>query len=197
MDLKKIMMVTGALLLASFALAGGLDSRNTILLRGGGTDVEVSPSDGAFVFSHTNANMTLPGAGQWINVTFDEEPDQLTLGITHNHNNETNTTFTVQTSGIYLIEYKASFNDRAPNPTADIVTRIVNNGIEVNGSSTELDTSKQFRDVELTGAAIVELAALDKIQLQWTSTETTVSLTNHQTYSVHPTSATIIIFKRD
>ncbi len=138
----------------------------------------------AYVSAHTNKTIAVSGAGVWMNVTFDNE-ESLKQGISHTYNDATNDTFTINDDGIYEITYTMSFQDSAVVPDSHTVTRVLRNGIEVNGFTVEEDLGIQDQDKTLHHSDLVSLSSGDTIKLQFTSDDTTVSLASHLTYGTH------------
>ncbi len=147
-----------------------------------------------YLFAHTNVILPVLSSGEWVNVTFDEEVTAFKSYISHTHNDETNTTFTIQNDGIYNIDFKCVFQDSAASPNAHVITRVLKNNVEVDGSLIELDSSKQYADTIISNSNILFSGSTgDEIVLQFTSDDTTISLANHQTYGDHGDSVTVTI----
>jgi len=138
-----------------------------------------------YISAHTNDTIAVGSAGVWYNVTFDQEVSEFKKRITHTYNDDTNTTFIIQDTGIYEITYTMSFEDSAAVPTSHIVTRITKNNVELNGFTIEEDLGIQNQDSSLHHSDLVSLITGDKIVLSFTSDDTTVSLTSHLTYGIH------------
>lgn len=147
----------------------------------------------AFVFAHTNNTIQVAVAGTWYNVTFNEEAASPKLRITHTHDDDTNTTFTIVDSGYYDIHYAMSFSDSQATPSNHIVMRVVRNGVEIIGSLLEEDSTKQYSDFTISNGPIIYLNDGDEIQFQFASDATTVSLTSHRTYGEHHDTAVVKI----
>lgn len=139
----------------------------------------------SYIFAHTNKTIPVAVGGRWHNITFDEEASDPKRRITHTYNDGTNDTFTIVDSGDYEISYTTSYQDSAPAPAGHIVTRVVKNGAEIHGSSIECDTTKQASDKIVSHSLLVSLVANDEIILQFTSDDTTVSLTTDFTFGEH------------
>lgn len=139
----------------------------------------------AYISVHTNSTIAVASAGVWYNVTFDHEADEFKKRITHATNDNTNTTFTIQDTGMYELTYTMIFEDSAASPNAHIVTRVTKNDVELNGFTIEKDSTKQNSDFGLHHSDLVELSVNDKIKLSFTSDDTTVSLITHLTYGDH------------
>jgi len=138
-----------------------------------------------YLFTHTNNTIPVASAGDWYNVTFDEEEASPKYRITHTHNDATNDTFTIIDDGIYDISYSMSFADSQATPLNHIVMRVVKNGVEIEGSLLEEDSTKQYSDFTISNGAFVYLVTGDEIKFQFTSDATTVNLTSHRTYGDH------------
>jgi len=137
-----------------------------------------------YLSAHTNNTIPVASAGVWINVTFDNE-ESLKQRINHTYNDATNDTFTINDDGIYEITYTMSFQDSAVVPNSHVVTRIIKNGVEVNGFTLEEDLGIQDQDKSVHHSDLVSLSSGDIIKLQFTSDDTTVSLDTHLTYGTH------------
>jgi len=152
-------------------------------------------SDEAYLFAHTNKTLPVVSSGVWVNITFDEEITEFKKDITHSYNGITNDTFTIDEKGIYEINYHLSFEDSAASPNAHIVTRIIQNNVEIHGSLLEEDSSKQNADLIIHNSLLANCSIGDKIKFQFTSDDTTVSLTSDATYGDHKDTAVITIKK--
>ena len=151
----------------------------------------------AYVTAHTNATIAVGAAGTWYNITFNQEAAPLQSRITHAHDDDTNDTFTIQDTGIYLITYSTTYQDSAAVPApSHSVTRVTRNGVELNGFTIEQDLTKQNSDVNVHHSDLVSLTAGDGISLQFTGDETTISLTSHLTYGIHQNNGHITIERR-
>lgn len=150
----------------------------------------------AYLFAHTGSNISLTTSGAWENVTFDEE-SSLKDKINHNHNDATNDTFTITESGVYDIAFHLTFSDSAPTPTSHVEIRVIKNGAELGGSLLEEDSSRQYNDFTIGNGGLFELVANDEIKFQFTSDDTTVSMSSHATYGEHKDTAAIKIIKLD
>ena len=146
-----------------------------------------------YIFSHTNATIPVVAAGNWTNVTFDEEEYTIVQGISHTYNDATNDTFTITQDGTYEIHYELDFEDSAANPDSNVVYRIVKNGVEIKGSVWEIDLDKQDYDRVSPGFCLDDLSANDEIKLQFTSDDNTVSVQTDCTYGDHCDSAQLSI----
>ena len=146
-----------------------------------------------YISSHTNNTIAVASAGVWYNVTFDQGEDEFKKRITHTTNDNTNTTFTIQDTGIYEITYTMSFQDSAVVPTSHIVIRVTKDNVELNGFTIEEDLGIKDQDKTLHHSDLVGLVAGEKIVLSFTSDDTTVSLTSHLTYGIHKNTAHLTI----
>ena len=147
----------------------------------------------AYVSSHTNDTIPVASAGVWYNITFDQEVAEFKKRITHNFNDETNDTFTIQDTGTYEITYHLTFEDSQATPLNHVVARVIKNNVELNGFTIEVDTTKQNADLLMHHSDLAELIVGDNLSLQFTSDATTVSLTTHLTYGDHQNTGHITI----
>jgi len=158
-----------------------------------GKEVKVGIVDEtAFLFAHIGNTINITSGGVWYNVTFDEDASYKQR-INHTYDDITNDTFIITIKGNYSIHYSVSFQDTALSPDGHTVVRIILNGVEINGSLLEEDSTKQYSDYTISNGPIVGLDVGDKLKLQITSDDTTVALASHKTYGVHRDSATIKI----
>jgi len=148
----------------------------------------------AYLYTHTNATIQA-AANKWYNITFDEHPCDLKFGIDHTYNDVTNDTFTITQDGVYHIEYSATFIDTAASPSAEVGIRIIRNGVEINGSGWEKDTTKQNALGTIQHGILARLSSGDKIKMQFRADQNTVYMKDIGTLSDHDTSATIGIHK--
>jgi len=150
----------------------------------------------AYIFAHTNSTIPVAVSGVWLNVTFDEE-QSFSKDIIHNYNDETNDTFTINTDGVYDMVYHLTFQDTAPAPNGHITIRIIKNGVELDGSLLEEDSTKQYSEFTIGNGGIFDLIKGDEIKFQFTSDDTTISLFSHNTYGTHKDTAVIKIKRID
>ena len=146
----------------------------------------------AYLFAHTHNNITLSGAGTWMNVTFNRT-ESLKQRITHTYNDATNDTFTIVDTGIYDMHAHLSFEDSAATPNSNICFRFMKNGVEIPGSLREKDLDKKDWDSLVSTTVFASLTAGDEIKLQFTSDDTTVRLDSDFTYGDHQDTAVIKI----
>ena len=147
----------------------------------------------AYLFHHTDIEIPVDSAGVWMNVSFNETC-AIKEWIIHNQSSPENDTFIIQYSGLYSLDYTMSFSDSAPSPNNHILARLVKNGVEIEGSLLERDTTRQESDMIISHSGIlVELIAGDEIKMQFTSDSTTISLSSHTTYGEHKDTAMITI----
>lgn len=148
----------------------------------------------SFIFVHTDVNITSLGSGTWYNITFYDEIASPKSRITHTYDDETNHTFTIVDDGYYNLDYYLSFLDIAPAPNGHIAARVILNGVEVNGSLREQDTTKQNADTLVGhGNILMNLSAGDVLSVQFATDDTTISLASHATYGVHKDTAIVTI----
>ena len=169
-------------LLIVFVLLMGCTSKKVIMIP--------QPCPPAHLFAHTNDTLSVI-VNDWRNITFDQEQIELIVGVTHDATGRFNYSFNITDSGIYKIQYYAIFTDNSASPTADIASRVIKNGIEVNGSVFEVDATRQNAEIEMSNTIHVRIIAGDSIALQFISSDSDVSLQTHSTFGIHPDSATI------
>lgn len=149
----------------------------------------------AYIFAHVDTTIPVASGGTWYNITFNDT-DETKERITHPPTTSANDTFTIVDAGTYRITYTMSFEDSAASPDAHIVTRVVRNGVEINGSLLETDTSKQNADTLISHSTLLaKLAVNDAIKFQFTADDTTISLASHKTYGVHKDTAVITLMR--
>lgn len=151
-------------------------------------------------YAHTHKNISVDTPGEWYNVTFDSHQDaNWTQGINHIWNDSTNDTFTITVSGAYRISWMVAFEDTDQNTWANISTRIYRycchntTWYEAHGSVRERDSERFEKDMSFHNDMIYWVDEGDKIKIQFTSSDTTVSLTGSAAYGDTPSSATISI----
>jgi len=149
----------------------------------------------AYLFTHTNNTIAIASAGTWYNITFDVHSDAENSRVTHTYNDNTNDTFTIVDTGIYRIDYGISFVDSAANPKDHVAVRLIKDGVEIEGSVFEKDTTKQNAVGTLNDDILASLTAGEEVKIQFTSNATTVSLYTEGTYGTHPTTAQISFLK--
>lgn len=138
------------------------------------------------IYTHTNVNISVGTGGEWYNITFSEQEAPIKSRITHTYSDGTNDTFTIVDTGVYELLYTFSFQDLAASPAGHIVSRVIQNGIEINGSLLETDTSKQNADTLISHSSILaELTAADEIKFQFTADDTSIQMYSHATYGTH------------
>ena len=121
----------------------------------------------------------------WYNVTFNSS-----LGDVENLEILTdNRTLVIDHDGHYTIGFGMGFQDDSPSPNADVGMRLTRNGIEIPGSYIESDTTKQNADVWAEHTTHTELSAGDMINMQYISSDTDVTIQQHDTYATQPFNA--------
>ena len=145
-----------------------------------------------YVFAHTDVNISVDVAGTWYNVSFNRS-ESIKQGILHNHDDNTNDTFTIAETGIYDLHAHLSFQDSAVTPDSNIVFRFTKNDAEIIGSVREYDLDKKDWDTLGSTTVFANLNAGDEIKLQFTSDDTTVSLDSDNTYGDHKDTAVVKI----
>jgi len=150
----------------------------------------------AMIRTASNSTMAVLVGSEWVNITFDKKQTTLQKNVGHTYNDDTNTTFTIQDSGIYAISYTMLFEDSALNPDAHVGMRLVKDGVQVKGSYGEFDTSKKDEYIFKDHSFLATLTAGDEIQVQFTSDDTTVSLKPHATFEAGGGSSAQINFHK-
>lgn len=150
-----------------------------------------------YIFAHDNMTVLVLAANEWTNVSFSQEEIELKLGILHNHTDTTNTTFTINVSGIYYLSFNMDLIDISPSASdIDVAGRFIYvNGSEIIGSIFETDITKQQVETELSHELLARLHAGDQILLQFTANDGDVEISTHGTFGEHPDSVTMIIEK--
>ena len=150
-----------------------------------------------YLFSHTNENISVLGAGTWTNITFSEEATAIMSGISHTYNDNSNQTFTMQKSGIYEVDYDLDVEDLSGASTdVDVAGRLIyTNGTEVSGSVFETDVTKKGISTEVSHDFLVSVQAGDSFIAQFTASDGDVRVSTHGSFGDHPESATITIKK--
>ena len=150
-----------------------------------------------YIFPHTNRTIPLVSANVWANITFDQEATAIKKGIGHTFNDNTNYTFTINTAGIYEIDFDFDAIDVSGSSTdIDIAGRVIYvNGTEITGSVFETDITKKDIEVELSHHMMARFESGDIIVFQFIATDVDVQLSTHGNFGDHPDSATIKILK--
>jgi len=121
----------------------------------------------------------------WYNITFNAS-----LGDVENLEILTdNRTLVIDHDGHYTIGFGMGFQDDSLFPNADVSMRLTRNGIEIPGSYIESDTTKQNADVWAEHTTHVELSEGDMINMQYISSDTDVTIEQHDTYATQPFNA--------
>ena len=156
----------------------------------------------AYISLHTAVNMSA-SVGNWINITLDEAANVKKL-INHDNVGLLNTSINITISGIYLIEYFATFEDSAASPSSSAAVRVVVYDselftfTEIPGSLKENDMTKQNSDIEISDAVMVEIDVTPTtLFIQFISDTSTVSLKSHNLFGVHPSTLVVDIFRID
>ncbi|HEC66679.1 MAG TPA: hypothetical protein ENI23_15490 [bacterium] len=155
------------------------------------------PIETAYIFSHTNETIELPGAEVWKNISFAQEKTALKRNIDHTHDDRTNDTFTIRKDGIYDLGFNFDVIDTSASSTdVDVAGRaIYGNSSEIPGSVFETDITKKQIEVELSHEFLAELRAGDEVVFQFIATDGDVELSTHGTFGDHPDSGSIVIKK--
>jgi hypothetical protein len=89
----------------------------------------------------------------------------------------------VQQTGHYFAQFELQFQDGSPAPNSDIGVRITQNGVAVDGSYSEIDTTIQDSDVQVETFTYIEASANDVLCLEWISNDIDVSLFSDSTFN--------------
>ena len=116
--------------------------------------------------------------GQWYNLTFNNSFTDLSY-----LNFEDNRTIVIDHDGHYTINFGMGFKDSASSPNANVGMRVTINGVEIVGSYIEQDTKKQNSDIWSEHVTHTELSAGDKLNMQYISDDTTVTIEQDDTYA--------------
>ena len=150
-----------------------------------------------YILAHVNSTIAVSVGGTFQDIPFNEEVSTPKTGIEHDHTTNPEQ-FKIKKAGVYVINFTCSFEDSAVTPESHVIIRIVKNGTEVFGSLLEKDisgTPQSGKDKTITNSIIVTCALDDILKLQFTSDDTTVSLSSHATYGTHKDTAVINIFR--
>ncbi len=147
----------------------------------------------ADISAHTNSTIPVATAGVWYNVTFNDGVSTPVKDISHTYNDVTNDTFTIVHTGTYEIRYTVTVTDSNPTPGTHISVRLIKNGVEIDGSLLEEDSTRQYAEFTIGNGPHVDLVTGDEIKLQFIADDTTVSMEGHQTFGDHKDSATMKI----
>ena len=134
------------------------------------------------LFTYTNVSLTVPGAGSWVNITFDKNVAPIKERITHTYNDATNDTFTIIDSGEYKIYMSLVAIDSSATPDSQVEYRILKNNVEVAGSGRAIDIDRQDYDRSKDSFAIVDFSSGDEINFQFTSDSTTAGISSNCLY---------------
>lgn len=179
--------VSGISALTTTTITGSIDISGDFKM--GGLVMDVYKS--AYAFGHTATTTAVSGAGNWMEIHFDEE-----VGIIDNITHSTSSdpeNFTIVDTGTYQISYSIGFIDTSASPSAIINTRITIDDVELEGSLFQKDTTKQNAVGTIHHSVLAELTVGEVIVIEFTSDETTVSLAPSTTYGDHHDSASILI----
>ncbi len=178
--------VIAFLLLIGLATAAIRFQGNNVLTDGNFTGGNIFiPS---YSFHHSNVTIPVTVNGQWENVSFVDDTEELEIGIIND-----NITFAVDTGGVYFVTYTMLFQDSAGSPTSHVTTRVLNNNNEISGSSVEIDPSKQNSEMEAHNAFMVTLSDNAELIFQFAGDDTTVSLLGHSTFGEHYSTLVVTI----
>ena len=153
-------------------------------------------------YTHTHDTISVDTPGEWYNVTFCCHPDSnWTQGIDHTWNDSTNDTFTFTIDGVYRIGWSLAFEDSNQNSWANISTRVYRyccgneTWSEIHGSVRERDSERFERDIVFKNGVMLWAGVGDKLKIQFTSSDTSVTLKSSATYGDTPVSAAISIVR--
>jgi len=150
----------------------------------------------AYIRSASNDTIPVVGVGVWTNISFSKGADPLKENIGHIWNDVTNETFTINDGGIYHISYTISIRDTSPNPTAHVgFDMAYDTGSRVQGSYSELDTSKENEDIFVHNSFSTEFNDGDVILVRFIASDEDVSVIPHGTYNPSPASAQLSLHK--
>lgn len=151
-------------------------------------------------YTHTHHNISVDTPGEWYNATFCcHLEDDWVQGIDHIWNGSENDTFTFTVDGAYRIGWSLAFEDSNQNSWANISTRILKyccantTWYEAHGSVRERDSTKFEKDIVFKNGIMYWFNAGDKLKIQFTSSDTSVTLKSSATYGETPVSASLSI----
>ena len=105
------------------------------------------------------------------------------LGDAHEFHPQDLNCLVVEKAGHYYATYEAHFQDLSPAPNANIGMRISQNGLEISGSYSEEDTTKQNADITFTTFAYIEADTNDIICMEWTASDIDVKLMSDNAFA--------------
>jgi len=122
---------------------------------------------------------TVPETDTWYNLTFNP-----LLSDAYDLTFENNNTVIIDCDGHYTITLGGGFLDDSPSPNSHNAFRIVSNGIEIPGSYIEIDVvDRRNEDVWIEHTTHTELTDGDELQMQYISSDTDVTVEQHDTYT--------------
>jgi len=121
---------------------------------------------------------TVPVADTWYNLTFND-----TLGDSENMLFIDNHTIKIEHDGHYTINIGMGIIDSAANPTSNVAMRVVVNGQELDGSYAEMNPFKQYSEMWFEHAFHTKLKKGDRLNMQYISSKTSVTIEQHNTFT--------------
>jgi len=151
----------------------------------------------AYLRAGSRSTIAITVGSQWENITFNQSACGLCEGFAHTYDDATNDTFTVNNSGIYRVTYFIACEDSAVTPDAHVGFRLINATAQtiIKGSYGEFDTHKKDKHVFKEHSFITQFDDGDQFKIQFTSDDTTVTLTPHITFNPSGPSCQISINK--
>lgn len=178
---------------------GAIDPVNKLNVIGDGNFTGNVTAENVYLpaYLRVASNSTIPviGISNWTNITFSKQAPSLKENIEHTWNDSTNTTITINDAGVYQISYSISIQDTSALPTAHVAFRLMDGGNPIQGSYSEIDTSKQNEEIFIHSSFITSFEAGGTAHLQFTASDVDVSVIPHGTYQTSPSSAQISINK--
>jgi len=127
---------------------------------------------------------TVDTINTWYNLTFNSS-----LGNISNLDLEDNRTIIIDHDGKYALIYGSGMQDTASLPISHIGFRITKNGEEIEGSYVEKDLDEKDLDTWMEHTTHAALEAGDKLNLQYISDKTTVTIYAKNTWATQPFNA--------
>jgi hypothetical protein len=111
------------------------------------------------------------------------------LGDVYGFTSQDSNCIKVQQTGHYFATFEIQFEDDSPAPSASMAVRVSQNGVEVEGSYSEVDTIKQDASQEITSLSYIEANANDVLCLEWITNDIDVNIQTNNTWATQPTVA--------
>lgn len=151
-----------------------------------------------YVSVRTNKTVSLPGASQWKNITYDQVQSEVEKGIDHDENSNTNQTFTINKDGRYRINYHHDVQDNSTSASdIHIGARVTQNGNEIPGSMFEIGVDNQAQQQTISNSFITNLNASDEITFQFIADDPDVIMSSSSTFGENPVASSINIERVD